>query len=251
MRQPLPNPLRSLWGFIFYLGPIDPAQAARWRALDLARMQNTPGLDLGALGALLGAGLQHRIYEYQENGVPMVLKVLSPTRWLRFPSVAEAQADIEIVLRYFGPYAIEPASVIPLNDGTYAIKQRRLAKFCGITPQDLQQSTLRDQFLDVARSNHQMMIEAARSLDFLGREGQRKCRAAFAGFRQTPLISNVVDETLPDGSHCLRVLDTDLEKLYPHPSSLRDWRSGLAARLAIEINRFLILRLFHIDILSS
>ncbi|MGB8646962.1 MAG: hypothetical protein WCF84_17125 [Anaerolineae bacterium] len=250
MIQALLKPFKSIWGFIFYLGPIDPAQAATWRQVDLARLRDAPGVDARALGELLGAGLQHRIYEYQEDARPMVLKVLIPTRWLRLPNIAEAQEDIALVSRFFGSFAISPTEVIPLHDGTYAIKQRRLGKFSGLTPPDLEQESVRRKFFEVVRRNHEMIVQAGRSLDFLGREGQRKCRAAFVGFRQTPTISNIVVETCPDGAENLWVMDTDLEKFYPHATNLRDLRSGLAARMAVEINRFLILRLFGIDLLA-
>ncbi len=246
----IPNALRSIWGFIFYLGPVDPALAANWRRVDLARMENVPGIDSSELGELLGAGLQHRIYAYQENGEPMVLKVLIPTRWLRFPSAEEAREDLALVSRMLGSFAIEPAEVVPLNDGSYAIKQRRLGKFRGITPEDFRDEAVRTQFQELARRNLAMMRQAARSLDFLGREGQRKCRAALVGLYRTPMMSNVVIETQTSGSECLWVLDTDLEKFYPGARNPRDWRSGLAARAAVQINRLLILRFFKIDILN-
>ncbi len=240
--------MKAIWGFVFYLGPIDPAQAAAWRAEDLARMQNMPGIDINAVGELLGAGMQHRIYSYQEGDMQMVLKLLLPSRWMRFPSAQEAREDIAFVVQFLGPFAITPAEIIPLSDGCYAIKQRRLGQFRGVVPDDLRGEPLRSEFVDLAQRNRAMIAQAGRSLDFLGREGQRKCRAAFVGFHQTPMLSNVVVESCPDGTSHLTVLDTDLENLHPNSRNLRDMRSGLAARIAVFANRLLIRRLFKIDI---
>ncbi len=243
------NWFKSIWGFIFYLGPIDPVQAAAWRARDLTRMENVAGIDIDGVGELLGAGLQHRIYAYREGDMRMVLKVLIRTRWLRFPRAGEAQEDISLVAQFFGPFAITPTSVVLLNDGSYAIKQRQLDNFRGVVPGDLKGEPLRSQFQELVDSNRTMLKQVGRSLDFLGREGQRKCRAAVVGFRQTPTMSNVVVESCADGTVHLAIIDTDLEKLYRKARNLRDLRSGLAARFVVLANRLLILRLFHIDIM--
>ncbi len=242
------NWFKAIWGFIFYLGPVDPQQAVAWRKQDLARMQNAQGIEREAVGELLGAGMQHRIYAYHEGEMQMVLKVLIPSRWLRFPNIQEARADAALVVQFFGPFAITPAEIVPLNDGAYAIKQRRLGQFRGVVPADLRGEPLRSEFVDLAQRNRTMIAQAGRSLDFLGREGQRKCRAAFVGFRQTAMLSNVVVESCPDGTSQLAVLDTDLENFHPNSHNLRDIRSGLAARIAVFANRLLIRRLFQVDI---
>jgi hypothetical protein len=135
-----------------------------------------------------------------------------------------------------------------LNDGTYALKQRRLGRFHAITREDLNEEAIRRQVLDIARRNRQMIREAGRSLDFLGREGQRKSRAALFGRGQTPAISNLVVESPAEDQARVKILDTDLENFRPGGRGLRDLRSSLAARLAFQINRFLIKRFFGIDI---
>jgi hypothetical protein len=234
-------------GFLFYTNPVESADAAAWRAEDLARMQNVPGLNPAAVGRLLGAGLQHRIYEYQDGAEPLVLKVVVPHGWLRFPTADEAREDVRFVSQFLRPYALEPTEVVVLNDGSYAVKQRRLARFRGITRGDLSDEDTRRQFLDIVRRNQEMM-QAGRSLDFLGREGQRTSRAALLGLGQTPTISNIVVASQPDGSQTLQVLDTDLENLRPGARSLRDRLSALAARVAVATNRLLIRRFFGIDI---
>ncbi len=210
-------------------------------------MANAPGIDPNGVGRLVGAGLQHRIYEYETDGSRMVLKVVNPNRMLRFPTAAEAREDLELVSRFFGPFALVPAEVVPLKDGTYAIKQRRLSRFRGVTRADLD-GEVKAEILEIVRRNREMMKAAGRSLDFLGREGQRKSRAALLGFSSTPTISNLVIEPQPDGREQLRILDTDLENFRPGARSLRDLRSALAARLAFQVNRLLIKRFFGVDI---
>jgi hypothetical protein len=248
MMQNLRNIAGEIRGLFFFTNPTETAEAAAWRDLDLTRLKDAPGLELAAVGRMLGAGLQHRIYEYAENGQPKVLKVLLPNRLLRFPTAPEARQDLELVSKYFGPFAVEPARVISLGDGSYAIAQRRLGKFRGITRDDLRDGAVRQQVLEIVRRNRQMMQETGRGLDFLGREGQRKSRAALIGLGQTPTISNLVVESQPDGSERVRLLDTDLENFRPGAHTFRDLRSSWAARLAFEINRFLIKRFFGIDV---
>ncbi len=246
--QAFKNIASEVRGLFLYTNPLESAEVAIWLEQDLARMKNVPGLDTHAIGRLLGAGLQHRIYEYMEDGQPRVLKLLLPNRLLRFPTAAEAQQDLDLVAKFFGPYAVEPAEVVRLNDGTYALKQRRLGQFHAITQGDLTDEVVRHQVLDIARRNRQMLQEAGRSLDFLGREGQRKSRAALIGLGQTPAISNLVVEPQPEGRAQVKILDTDLENFRPGGRGLRDLRSSLAARLAFEINRFMLRRFFGIDI---
>lgn len=244
--------LQDLWelirGVLFYKQPTDVAELAGWRAVDLARLEGAPGIDVRGLDRLIGAGLQHRIYAYEAQDGPRVLKLISPNRLLRFPTEAEAEEDLRLVARYFEPYKIEPSGVVPLRDGTYAVLQRRLERFHGLTRADLQDSILREQFLDLVRRNLALRREAGRSLDFLGREGQRKCRAALVGLGPAPAISNLAAEMQADGSSILRVVDGDLENFRPGAKSLRDRRSALAARLAFEVNRFFIRHFFGIDI---
>lgn len=194
-------------------------------------------------------GLQHRIYEYARENKRWVLKLTTPVPLLRFPTGEQARQNSALVPRYFSPYAVEPTEVIPLRDRSYAILQRRLNTFRPITPADLGNSArLRTQFLDLARRNLEMIQTVGRSLDFLGREGQRKSRAALLGLNRTPSIANVVIETQPDGSEQLRIVDTDLENFYPGATDVRDLLSALGARLAVALNRLLIRHFFGIDI---
>jgi hypothetical protein len=242
------NLIELFRGLFFYTNPIESPAAAEWRDQDRARLRNTPRIDAEAVGRLIGAGLQHRIYEYREGDTPMVLKVSVPTRWLRFPTAQEAQADVDFVFKFFGPYAVVPTEVVAMRDGAYAVKQRRLENLRAITGTDLGNMQVRTQFLEIAQRNRQMIREVGRSLDFLGREGQRKARAALLGFHQTPVIANLVIATQPDGLGALRIIDTDLENYRPGARTLNDLRSALAARLAVACNRFLIKWFFHIDI---
>lgn len=235
----------AVWSFLFYLQPQDTARTAAWRAQDLAEMRDARQVDPDAVGDLIGAGMQHRIYEYQARTT--VLKIATPIPFLRFPSYADAQRDVELLARFFEPYGVVPIQVIALRAGHHAILQRRLDSFHVLTPEAMNDGTLRAQFLDVVERNRQMRRSEGRSLDFLGREGQRKCRAALLGFDSMPTIANLVVETR-GGTEQLRILDTDLENLYPQASSWREWRSGMAARLAVAINRFFIQRFFGIDI---
>ncbi len=223
-------------------------EAAAWRRQDLARLSGAPGIDIAAVGRLIGAGLQHHIYEYNPGGQPMVLKLLLPNFWLRFPTVAEAEQDLKLVSTYLAPFAVQPAAVVPLADGSYAVVQRRLQDWHNITRRDLDHPVIAEQMADLIARNREMLAQTGRSLDFLGREGQRSARAALLGLRRTLSISNLVVETQPDGAPRIRVLDTDLENFRPGARSLRDLRSALAARLAIAINRLLLRRLFNIDV---
>ncbi len=247
----LKNFITLIRGLFFYTNPIQAPEAALWREQDLARMQGAPGLNLDSVGRLIGAGFQHRIYEYRQDDTPMVLKLLMPTRWLRFPTAPEAQADVDFVFRFFKPYAVQPTEIVPLHDGTYAIKQRRLGQIRAVTQDDLHNPQVRQQLLDIAQRNRRMIDEVGRSLDFLGREGQRKARAALLGFHQSPVIANLVLAKEPDGSESLKVIDTDLENFRPGARTLGDLRSALAARVAVASNRFLIKHFFHIDIAQS
>lgn len=235
----------AVWSFIFYINPNDSARAAAWRAQDIAEMQESTELDTNAVGALIGAGMQHRIYEYQARA--LVLKIATPVPFLRFPSFAEAQSDLEMLARYFEPYQVTPACVVPLREGRYVIQQRRLENFHALTPQHLNDEKLRAQFLDVVERNRVMRRAEGRSLDFLGREGQRKCRAALIGLRAMPTIANVVIESAREGAQRLWILDTDLEHFYPQAKSWRERRAGFAARLAFTINRFFMRRFFGIE----
>jgi len=239
----------TLWGFLFYVSP-DSGHAQRQRDQDLLALADSP-LDPHALGKLLGAGLQHRIYEYDDKEMPMVLKIATPTPGLRYPTAQEAQADVKFIARFLKPYAVEPTEVIPLHDASYAIRQRRLAEFHSITPDDFRNKMVEQEFLDIVRRNQNMMTQVGRSLDFLGREGQRKARAALVGSRVTPTISNLVIEYRADGSPHLRIIDTDLENFHPEGFSPHDHLSRLAAQLAVQINRWIIRRYFGIDILAS
>jgi hypothetical protein len=237
----------AVWSFVFYINPNDTARMAAWRAQDIQEMQNAPGLDPNAVGKLIGAGMQHRIYEYHQE-MAMVLKVSTPIPFLRFPSYDDARTDVECIARYLAPYQIQPTEVIPLRGGRYVIAQRRLEHLDTLTPELLADASLRAQFLDVVERNCRMRREVGRALDFLGREGQRKCRAALLGLRATPTIANVVVETQRDGARQLRILDTDLENFFPHATSPRERQSALAARMAVAFNRFFIRRFFGIDI---
>lgn len=239
----------TVWGFVFYVSP-DSGHAQRQRAADLDTLARAPQLDAHGVGRLLGMGLQHRIYEYDENGVPMVLKIATPTPGLRYPSVQDAQEDMKFISQFFAPYMVEPAAVIPLDDVAYVIKQRRLSNFHSITADDLRNEEVRQQFLDILRRNQGMIKQVGRSLDFLGREGQRNARAALIGFEKTPTISNLVVEGGADGSPHIRIIDTDLENFRLGSFSLRDRLSRVAARLAVQINRWLIQHFFGIDILA-
>lgn len=249
MLQSLRSLLYALWGLVVYTNPTGSAQAELWRGDDLARLEGAPEIDPRCVGRMLGVGLQHRIYEYEADGERMVLKVSTRVPFLRFPSAQEAQEDVDYVTRYFAPFAIEPTRVVRLDDGSYAILQRRLERFHAITSADLANDRgLKQQFLEVARRNREMMQAAGRSLDFLGREGQRRCRAALVGLERTPTISNLAIETLPDGSAQLRIMDTDLENFRPGAAALRDRQSALAAQIAVAENRWLIRHFFGIDI---
>ncbi|MGE5139472.1 MAG: hypothetical protein ACM3JD_08435 [Rudaea sp.] len=247
----LRSKLRGIWGLLFYLGPVEPSLAALWRKDDLRRLAGANGLRADAVGPLIGAGLQHHIYRYDGESFPAVLKLMLHSRWLRFPTVEEAMGNLALISRYFGPYAIQPSRVIALADGGLIMEQRRLNRFRSITPDDLTRPALREQFLDVVQRNRAMISETGRSLDLLGREGQRKCRAALFGLGPTPTISNLVFESMPDGTEQLRVLDEDLEDFRKGSVALRDLQSRLAAEIAFESNRFLISRFFGIDIESG
>jgi hypothetical protein len=236
----------AVWSFVFYINPNDSARMAEWRAQDIAEMQASNELDAKAVGKMIGVGMQHRIYEYHAQ--TMVLKVATPVPILRFPSFADAQSDVEMIARYFEPYQVLPTRVVPLRAGRYVIQQRRLERFAALTPARLKEEPLRAQFLDVVARNRVMQREAGRSLDFLGREGQRKCRAALCGLRAMPTIANVVSEIEADGAKQLRILDTDLEHFYPRAVTWRERRAGFAARAAVGINRFFIKRFFGFDI---
>lgn len=236
----------AVWSFVFYINPRDTARMAEWRAQDLAAMRAAPEIDVDAVGNMLGAGMQHRIYEYQ--GRAMVLKVATPVPFLRFPDFCDAQSDIEMIARFFESYQVSPTRAIALREGQYVIEQRRLQHFQTLTPERLRDAQARAQFLDVVARNRVMRHEVGRSLDFLGREGQRKCRAALLGLRAAPTIANVVVEIAEDGAKQLRILDTDLENFYPHATRWREWRAGFAARTAVAINRFFIRRFFGIEI---
>ena len=237
----------AVWSFLFFLNPKETARMANWRAQDIAEMEGADGLDPNAVGKLIGMGMQHRIYEYHADTL-YVLKVSTPVPFLRFPSFADAQSDLQAIAQFFEPYRILPAQVIALEPPRYVIKQRRLARFKTLTPAVLQEPGIRTQFLDIVARNRDMRERIGRSLDFLGREGQRKCRAALVGLRATPTIANVVVELADDGSRLLRILDTDLEHFFPHAASWHDTSSGAAARTAFAINRFFIQRFFGIDI---
>jgi hypothetical protein len=237
----------AVWSCIFYIHPNDTTRMAGWRAQDIAEMRESAELDANLVGKMIGAGMQHRIYEYHQE-MAMVLKVSTPIPFLRFPSYDDARTDVECIARYLAPYQIQPTEVMPLRGERYVIAQRRLAQYAALTPDILRDAQVRAQFLDIVERNRRMRREAGRALDFLGREGQRKCRAAFLGFRATPTIANVVVETQRDGARQLRILDTDLENFFPHASSLRERQSALAARVAVAFNRFFIRRFFGIDI---
>ena len=238
----------AVWSFVFYINPNDTARMAEWRAQDIAEMRAAPEIDADAVGNMLGAGMQHRIYEYRARA--MVLKVATPVPFLRFPTFHDAQSDIEMIARFFEPYQVVPTRAIALSEGRYVIEQRRLGNFHALTPDPLRDAQVRAQFLDVVARNRAMQREVGRSLDFLGREGQRKCRAALLGLRAAPTIANVVVEIADDGVKQLRILDTDLENLFPNATRWRERRAGFAARTAVAINRFFIRRFFGIDIQS-
>ena len=237
----------AVWSFLFYLNPKDTARTAAWRAQDLAEMDGVSELDTRAVGKLIGAGMQHRIYEYHATP-PMVLKIATPIPLLRFPTYADARSDMEHIAQFFEPYHVSPARALPLNNSSYVIQQRRLENFSVLTPNSLQDAAVRAQFLDVVERNARLRRDAGRSLDFLGREGQRKCRAALLGLRAMPTIANLVVEQHSDNTRQLRVLDTDLENFYPRATTWHERRSGFAARLAVGINRFFIQRFFDLDI---
>lgn len=236
----------AIWSFVFYINPNDSARMAEWRAQDIAEMQESNELDANAVGKMIGVGMQHRIYEYHAQ--TMVLKVATPVPILRFPSFADAQSDVEMIARYFEPYQVLATRIISLRAGRYVIQQRRLEKFAALTSARLKDESLRAQFLDIVERNRVMQREVGRSLDFLGREGQRKCRAAFFGLRAMPTIANVVSEIEADGAKQLRIMDTDLEHFYPRAMRWRERRAGFAARVAVSINRFFIKRFFGFDI---
>lgn len=237
----------AIWSFVFYIRPTDSARMASWRDQDLAGMQDTPGIDVNAVGKLIGTGMQHRIYEYQAD-IKMVLKVTTPIPFLRFPTFHEAQEDVRYMAQFLAPYVVEPIEIVPMRAERYAIKQRSLDAFRVLTPTELQDEQVRREFLDLVARNQHMRREVGRSLDFLGREGQRKCRAALIGLPQTPTIANVVIELLPSGAKQIRALDTDLENFRPAADTVRDHMSALAARIAVAVNRFLIKHFFGIDI---
>ena len=237
----------AVWSFLFFVNPKETARMANWRAQDIAEMQDADGLDPRAVDKLIGTGMQHRIYEYHADML-YVLKVSTPVPLLRFPSFADAQSDLESIAQFFEPYHIQPTQIIPLKSPRYVIKQRRLARYKTLTPTVLQEPEIRAQFLDIVARNRDMRARIGRSLDFLGREGQRKCRAAFVGLRATPTIANIVVELADDRSRLLRILDTDLEHFLPHAASWQENRSGTAARAAFAINRFFIQHFFGIDI---
>ncbi len=238
----------AAWGFVFYLEPTDASWYGRWRSQDLKRLQNTPGIGAHSIGKMLGSGMQHRIYEYQEADMSMALKVSTTVPFLRFPSLAEAQQDVQLIAQYFPLYAIVPTVVIPLRDGSYAVKQRRIEHPHAIVPADLNDAVIRAQFVDLLCCNQRLMTQVGRSLDFLGRAGQRQARAALIGLHQTPAISNLVMEAEPNLPPRLRIVDTDLENFRPDATSFRDMRSSWSAHLAVEINRELIKHFFHIDL---
>lgn len=247
MTNDLERLINALWGFIFYIQP-DSELAERAREQDLELLAHAQNLDVRAVGKLLGAGLQHRIYEYHENELPMVLKLATPIPGLRFPSAKEAEENIELIARCFEPYAIQPTQVVHLDNFLYAIKQRRLQNFHSIIANDLSDEKIRIQFLDIVRRNQDMLRQFGRSLDFLGREGQRKARAALVGLPETPTIANLVIENGTAGLSHLRIIDTDLENFHSDASTPRDLQSRIAAQLAVEINRLIIQHFFAIDI---
>lgn len=237
----------AIWSFLFFINPNDSARMQAWRDQDIAEMEGTPDLHSDAVGKLIGTGMQHRIYEYDDMP-PMVLKVSTPIPLLRFPTFQEAQADVDLIARFFEVYAVAPVQVIALPNSRYVIKQRRLECYRPVSQKELNDPKLQNQFQEIVRRNQKMIREVGRSLDFLGREGQRKCRAALIGLSATPTIANLVVETQRDGSEQLRVIDTDLENFHPDAKLWRDRQSALAARTAFAINRFLIKRFFRVDI---
>jgi hypothetical protein len=239
--------LYAVWSFFFFINPNDSARMQTWREQDIADMQDEAGIDASAVGKMIGAGMQHRIYEYN-SAPPMVLKVSTPVQLLRFPTFLEVQDNLKFIVRFFPEYAVEPVDVVELTNGRYVIKQRRLNMIHSLTSGDLKNSFLNQQLQDIVQHNQQMLREVGRSLDFLGREGQRKCRAALFGFNATPTIANLVVETKDDGAKQLRIIDTDLENFRIGGKTLRDRQSAIAARIAVSINRFFVLRFFGVDI---
>ncbi len=248
MLQEAKRLFKFLKGLVFYYNPIESADVARWRQQDLDRLKDSPGLYANNVGKLIGGGFQHRIYEYRDDGQAAVLKLLVPNRFLRYPTLHEAQEDIRLVSLFMEPYAIEPARAVPLRDGSFAILQRHLRSFRPISPDDVKKESVLRPLLDIVARNQRMLNEGGRSLDFLGREGQRKGRAALLGLGQTPIIANLVLESDGNGGETIRVLDTDLENFRPGARNLRDLRSALAARIAYAVTRFLMRRYFGVDI---
>lgn len=179
--------------------------------LDRLYIHMFPSVDIRKVGKRLGGGMEHHVYDYSENGVDdLVLKV--PHRIRHHPQSAfEKMNDYNQIHEYFPGYAIETDFRRSPDNFNYLLLQRKMKRFECLTPTNVKQ--VPELFAELIKKNQQLMRDHHCSLDFLGKDGIEQCAAASLSKKYTPQISNVVLETLPDGTKKIVIHDLALLRL--------------------------------------
>ena len=168
-----------------YRPPFDYAKLSFLSDLDYAR--TLMDVDRRLIGARIGLGLEHRVYEYGDKDV---LKI--PRRRLVYkpPTADIKQWEADIIGQYFPQYYL-PTQVRRSSDHPYyGLVQERLSDFSPLSSDNI--GLVADQFGDLVAVNRHLFVEQGLCLDFIGWEGFRRSLQAYASNKAKPVISNIV-----------------------------------------------------------
>lgn len=191
----------------------------------------------------MGQGFTHIVFSYHPEGQPP--KVIKIPREASNPFMstgfASDKENIDLVKKYFGPYAVPTELRRDPTTGKYLYVQDEV-KGKPVTHLTETQS-VRTQLADMARLNREMMRQTGNSLDFLGVPGFfsliRHNIWHFISARSTFEVSNV----LIDEQGKLRIIDDGLLKFTHVPVKQRT-----ISEVGFNANRLIMRLYFGVDL---
>lgn len=204
---------------------------------DRSYIQHFPDVQIERVGRRLGAGLQHKVYQYGDAAVlkvPNTIHRMTTTR-------GEQQRNVDCVNKFFPEIPITTlVHAAQDSDDNYLLEQPFIPGLEHPAREDIERSGLVDQLAAIAEQNRRFIQDCGMSLDFNGWNGTKQWLR-----QQKPRLTNfaAIDEKL-------RLLDMDTlrfgetEKKY----TPRERITHLAHRNAFRVNQWLMKRIFKVDI---
>ncbi len=218
------------------------------RKKDLAFAHTFPALESARIGKLLGKGWVHSVYEYADrDGKQKVVKLPMYRNSLVTTSALEKMLQYE-QSKLFQPFIVPTQIESSPHHDLYAYVQDRLPHIKPLSPHNIDR--VMPDFQRLLALNKISVAHHGKCLDFLGGEGLTICiKSLYDGNSDVPELSNLVVQTMPDGSAQLKIIDIDLihmdaradTRFMPNLLSVRE-------KAMYGLNRIFLKKFYGIDI---